>query len=191
MPKISVDAFKELMKLDGFDYVLKTKDFEPIRKDLPNIPQHHKDYFDERCGRMPRTNIFGFEYKGLKYKLFRNMGDGDCNDGNFGAVFAENEEKIVDLISSGDMETTIESLKSDDTRLSEEFCGKLAPYLVCFETVLSKYTEFEFLIFKILLENDCLYDLSVIDDRCEEYNDDDDEEDDDEEEEEDDDDVDN
>lgn len=177
MPRINVDEFKELMKLDGFDYSIVSKDSEPIRIDLPNIPEHHRDEFDDRREWLPRTNIFRFEYKGLKYKLLRNMGDGDCNDGNFGAVFAENDEKIVDIISSGDMETTVQSLKGDEPKLSKEFSEKLAPYLECFETVLSTYTEFEFLIFKILFENDCLYDLSVIEDRCEEYDDDEEEED--------------
>lgn len=175
MPKISVDEFKELLNIDGYEYTIQSKDSEPVRIDLPNMPEHHQENFTDRCQSLPSTNIFRFEHHGSKYKLLRNMGMGDCNDGNFGAVFAENDEKIVNLISSGDMETTIESLKSDDDdpKLDQEFCRKLTPYLECFETVLSGYTELEFLIFKVLVENNCLYDLSVIEDRCEGFNDED------------------
>lgn len=171
MPKISTEQFKELLKNDGFEYVLKSKVSEPIRIDFPNLPDHHQENFDDRHKWLPDSNVICFEYKGMKYKLLRNMGFADANDGNFGAVFDGNNEKVVDLISSGDMETTIKSVKTDDVKSNDEFTAKLAPYLICFEVVLHNCTELEYLIFKVFVENGFLYELSVIDERYE-YEDD-------------------
>lgn len=176
MPRISSDIFKEMLKKDGFKYVVKSRSSEPININLPNIPSWHKDEFEERREWLPDTTVICFESKGLNYKMLRNMGDADCNDGNFGAVYDGNNEIIVNLISSGDMETTIESLKTDDKKLGDDFVEKLSPYLTCFETILQNKTELEYLIFKILVENQCTYDLSVIEDWCDAHDAYDDEE---------------
>lgn len=178
MPRISSDLFKEILKNDGFEYVVKSRSSIPIDIDLPNIPSWHADEFEERREWLPDTTVICFESKGSKYKMLRNMGDADCNDGNFGAVYDENNKQIINLISSGDMETTIESLKTDDKKLDDNFIEKLSSYLTCFETVLQNQTELEYLIFKILVENQCTYDLSVIEDWCDAHDAYDDEEDD-------------
>lgn len=166
MPQISCDEFKELLKSDGFEYVVTSKHSEPITIDFPNLPEHHKSEFDEwRREQLPDSTVIWFEYKGLKYKLLRNMGVPDCNDGTFGAVYDENNVQILNLISSGDMETTIQSLKIDDQQLDEAFSKKIAPYVSCFEILLQTKTVLEYLAFKVLVETGGSYDPSVIDER--------------------------
>lgn len=51
--------------------------------------------------------VICFEYNGLKYKIRSNAGDADCNDGNFGAVYDVNNDKIMYLISSGDTQIAV------------------------------------------------------------------------------------
>lgn len=132
------------------------------------MPDWHRDEFEEwRHEILPDADVISFEYKGSNYKLLRNMGDADCNDGNFGAVLDGNNDKVLDVISSGDMETTLQSLKTDETKISDELQAKLSPYLRYFEVVLHGNTEFEYVVFKVFVENGCLYDIGDIDDRYE------------------------
>lgn len=178
MPRPTGELFEEILKNDGYEYVMTSKSTEPIDINFPNLPEWHRDEFEEwRQDMLPDVNIFCFEYKGSNYKLLKNNGDADCNDGMFGACFDGNNDKILDLLSTGDMETTIQSLKSDDIKLTDDLISKLSPYLQFFEVVLGNNTELEYLIFKILAENNCLYDFYGIDDRyCEDSEYDDDEE---------------
>lgn len=166
MPRPTAEKFEEILKNDGYEYVVTSESTEPIDINFPNLPQHHRNGFEEwRQEMLPDVNVFCFEYKGTNYKLLTNAGDADCNDGMFGALFDGNNEKILDLLSTGDMETTIQSLKSDDVKLTNDLISKLSPYLQFFEIVLGNNTELEYLIFKILAGNDCLYDFNGIDDR--------------------------
>lgn len=182
MPKVTGAKFREILNTDGYEYILISKNTEPIDINFPNLPHWHKEEFDEwRHEILPDATVIWFEYKGSQYKLLRNMGDADCNDGSFGALFDGNDDKILDLLSTGDMETTIESLKNDDTTMDADFSTKLTPYLRFFEVILKNNTQFEYLVFKVLVENDCLYDIDDIDDR---YNDESDDEQEEEEEEE-------
>lgn len=170
MAKVTSDRFKEVLKADGYTYIVKSKDKEPIDKDFPNLPTWHKEEFDEwRHKILPEATVIRFEYNESEYKLFINMGNGDCNDGTFGALFDVNNEKVLDLISSGDMESTVESLK-DDTKIADDFGTELSPYLSFFAVILKNSTELEYLVFKILVENNCLYEIDSLDndDRCNE-----------------------
>lgn len=174
MPKLSCDEFKELLKSDGFEYVVTSKDSEPIVITFPNLPEHHKCEFDEwRRDMLPDSTVIWFEYKGLKYKLLRNMGSPDCNDGTFGAVYDENNVQIANLTSTGDMETTIQSLKVNDEQLDDAFSKKIAPYVSCFDIILQTNSVLEYLIFKVSVETGGSYDPSVIDERYDSDDDDD------------------
>lgn len=77
------------------------------------------------------------------------------------------------------METTLQSLKTDEVKISDDLQAKLSPYLEYFEVVLPNNTEFEYVVFKVFVENGCLYDIGDIDERYE-YSLDDEEEDEDE-----------
>lgn len=72
---------------------------------------------------------------------------------------------IMDIISSGDMETTLQSLKTDDKKISDDLQEKISPYLLFFDAVLHSYTEFEYVAFKVLVENGCFYSISAIYDK--------------------------
>lgn len=168
MPQLSSAHFREILKNDDYTYVLTSKTTEPIDVNFPNMPSWHKDEFEEwRHEILPEADVVWFEYKGLNYKILRNAGDADCNDGNFGAVFDENNDKILDMLSSGDTETTMQALKPDNMKISDDLSTKLSPYLEFFRTVLHNNMEFEYLVFKILLENECfLLNIDEIDEQC-------------------------
>lgn len=162
-PNISSKGFREILKNDGYTYVIKSKSREPIDVNFPNLPSYHKDDFEGRRDNLPDSDVVLFEYKGSSYKLLRNMGNADTNDGNFGAIFDANNDKVLDLFSSGDMETTFESLKADETKVSADLQAKLPEYLAFFEVVLHGYTEFEYVAFKLFVENGFFFDINDID----------------------------
>lgn len=165
--EINSENFMEILKSDGYAYVLTSKSTEPINKNFPNMPNCHKRRMENSSyeSELPDANIFFFQYEGTSYKILRNMGDLDCNDGNFGAVFDRNNDKVLDIISSGDMETTLQSLKTDDKKISDDLQEKISPYLLFFDAVLHSYTEFEYVAFKVLVENGCFYSISAIYDK--------------------------
>lgn len=168
MKRPTSDRFREIIRNDGHTYTVSSKQSEPIDINYPNLPSWHKDEFEEwRHEILPDATVVCFEYNGANYKLTVNMGDMDCNDGNFGAVFDGNNEKVLDLLSTGDMETTIKSQKNNDPKLDDDFIEKLAPYWEYFEVVLANHTEFEYLVFKILVDNRCLVDIDGISGRFE------------------------
>lgn len=165
-------TFRELLKNDGYNYVVKYTDIEPIDENFPNLPDWHKEEFDERCDELPDVTSIFFKYKASNYTLLINTGDPDCNDGTFGVLFDADNDQIVDLISTGDKETTIKSVRNDDTKLNENFSTKLLRYLEYCKVILEKNTEFEYLIFKILVENGyALHNIDDIDDEFNENND--------------------
>lgn len=167
MPKASSVQFKEILKNDGYTYILKSKSSERIDMNFPNLPDWYKGEFKEwRPEMLLEATVTCFEYNGSDYKLYNNVGDADCSDGNFGAVFDENNEKVLDVISSGEMETLMKSLKSDDANISDDLIAQLSPYLQYFEVVLANNTEFEYVVFKVLVENNSfLADIIFIDER--------------------------
>lgn len=168
MKRPTSDRFREILNNDGYTYTVTSKQREPIDINYPNLPQWHKDEFEEwRHEILPDATVISFEYNGSNYKLTVNMGDADCNDGDFGAVFDDNNEKVLDILSTGDMETTIKSLINNDPKLADDFIKKLPSYLEFFEVVLANHTAFEYLVFKILAENRCLIDINEISGRFE------------------------
>lgn len=87
----------------------------------PNIPTHHienarleyadpADYFDS----IGKYYWFDFDVVGLvgeplPLRMVFNEGDGDCNDGLWGAVWNRNTEELVaNILSTGDSEATVE-----------------------------------------------------------------------------------
>lgn len=171
----SSKEFREILNEDGFAYVVTCKETEPIEIDFPNLPDWHKDEFEDwRQEMLPDSTVIWFEYKASNYKLLVNLGDADCNDGTFGALFDANNDKILDVSSTGDMESTLDLLKhEDDAKLDDNFLKKLSPYLEYFAIILENKTELEYLVFKVLVQNGCLYDISGIDERYHEDSDND------------------
>lgn len=166
MPKRSSNDFRRILKNDRCTYVVKSKHKEPIDINCPNLPTWHKEEFEEwRHEILPDANVVSFEYNGSEYKLLINMGDGDCNDGSFGALFDANNEKVLDVISSGDMESTIDSLKDDDVKIGDDLRTGILPYLEFFAIILRNSTELEYLVFKVMVENKFLFEIDDIDDR--------------------------
>jgi len=89
----------------------KTSDYT----ECPNTPEHHVEavkngrsfgkyyWFD--------FDIIGADNQQLELRMVLNEGDADCNDGFWGAVWERNtQELVVNILSSGDMETTIEAI---------------------------------------------------------------------------------
>lgn len=172
----SSEKFRKILSEDGYTYVITSKDTEGIYLNFPNLPDHHTEEFEEwRQDELPPTTVICFEYKASNYKLLTNLGFAECHDGAFGAMFDANNDKILDVSSSGDMESTIQSLK-DDKKLDDDFLKKLSPYLEYFQIILGNNTELEYLVFKVLVENDCLYQyhIDTIDEDIDEDNDNDD-----------------
>lgn len=164
--KPTPEAFSEILKNDDISFTVTSNETEPIEVNFPNLPDWHKEEFDEwRHEILPDSKVVCFEYEGSNYKLRINNGDADCNDGMFGALYDDDDEIIVNLKSTGDMETTIESVKDDDEEIDSDLSEQLSPYLQYFEVILENNTELEYLVFKVLLENNCLYDLSGLEDR--------------------------
>lgn len=168
MPKVSSENFRELLKNDGYAYVLISKSSMPTDINFPNMPDWHRDepgeWHNGRNVILPDADVICFEYNGSNYKLLVNAGYVLCNDGSFGALFdGNNDDKyLLDVISSGDSETTMQSLKTDDKKISDDLSIKLSPYLRFFEAFLHYSTELEYVIFKVLVENGCLYGIDDI-----------------------------
>ena len=83
--------------------------------DCPNIPEHHVFHAEDGLD-IGRYYWFDFDIVGadnerIQLRMALNEGDADCNDGFWGAVWERNTgERVVDILSSGDMETTIEAV---------------------------------------------------------------------------------
>ncbi|MEH1936712.1 MAG: hypothetical protein V7L14_24015 [Nostoc sp.] len=56
-------------------------------------------------------DIFGSDAKLISLRMVVNEGNADCNDGHWGAVWERNTKELVaDILSTGDMETTIKAV---------------------------------------------------------------------------------
>lgn len=174
MAKVSSENFRDILKNDEYAYVLTSKSTERIEMNFPNMPNWYKEEWNEWCYDVsPHADVICFEYKGLSnYKLLRNAGDPDRSfgtlfDGNFGAVFHGNKDKVLDILCSPNLKTTIQSLKAGDRKINDDLLVKLTPYLKFFEAVLHNNMELEYLVFKILVENGWFGDIGDIDRRLE------------------------
>lgn len=83
--------------------------------DCPNIPEHHvyhaQNGLDIGKYYWFDFNIVGSDDETMQLRMVVNVGDADCNDGLWGAVWERNTKELVaNIISSGDMETTIEAI---------------------------------------------------------------------------------
>jgi len=88
--------------------------------DCPNIPEHHLYHaqghendpnYDMGMYYWFDFDIVGMDGLSLPLRMVLNIGDADCNDGYWGAIWERNKEEIIaNIISSGDMETTLEAI---------------------------------------------------------------------------------
>jgi predicted DNA-binding WGR domain protein len=92
----------------------------------PNLPEHHQPdfYVDEDTSEkdfkmIRREHAFPYRWSDIaltdakgkewKLRLAYNTGDGDSNDGYWGAAWSlDDKRKVADISSTGDIETTIE-----------------------------------------------------------------------------------
>jgi hypothetical protein len=90
--------------------------------DCPNIPEHHiqnsqwdddpGDYLDN----VGKYYWFDFDVvlpnmEPLQLRMVFNVGDGDCNDGMWGAVWDRNtEDLIANILSTGDSTATVQMI---------------------------------------------------------------------------------
>lgn len=128
------DAFKKALKAQG---KLNNDDILiPVRlvsllgtctmveyPDIPNTPEWHSDQddYDDPADFLDRLSelecewvdfdIIEANHQSLPLRMVFNWGDGDCNDGFWGAVWERNTEELVaNIFSTGDCETTIEAV---------------------------------------------------------------------------------
>lgn len=91
--------------------------------DIPNTPIQHTDeddYSDPADFLEHLTSlecewvdfdIIDANHQSLPLRMVFNWGDGDCNDGFWGAVWERNTEELVaNILSTGDCETTIRAV---------------------------------------------------------------------------------
>lgn len=91
--------------------------------DIPNTPIQHSDQddYDDPADFLESLSelecewvdfdIIEANHQSLELRMVFNWGDGDCNDGFWGAVWERNTEELVaNIFSTGDCETTIEGV---------------------------------------------------------------------------------
>lgn len=94
--------------------------------DCPNMPDHHIE--NAKWGERYLRNAggyywFDFDIVGMggqviQCRMVYNEGDGDCNDGMWGAVWERNtEELIVNILSTGDSEATIQAVSEKHVKM--------------------------------------------------------------------------
>jgi hypothetical protein len=132
--EILKDAFKKALKAQG-----KLHDNDPLipvrlvsllgkctmseYPDIPNTPIYHSDQdewddpeaFVEHLRYLECEwvdfDIIDANHQFLPLRMVFNWGDGDTNDGFWGAVWERNTEELVaNILSTGDCETTIEAV---------------------------------------------------------------------------------
>lgn len=166
MSDMSSDNFREIFKNDGYAYALTSKSTEPIDINFPNMPEWYKDEWELWIrDSLPAIDVVLSEYNGSNYKLLSNASECFCNEGTYGALFDSDNEQILDMISFGDTQSLLHSLKADDTRIGDDLLAKVFPYVEEIEVHLHSNTEFEYLVFKVLVENTILYNFDWIDQR--------------------------
>ncbi len=93
--------------------------------DCPNTPEQHgedldgydddfvTDHLEMLICEWVDFDIISLDNQFLPLRMVFNWGDGDCNDGFWGAVWERNTEELVaNILSTGDCETTIEAVSS-------------------------------------------------------------------------------
>lgn len=102
--------------------------------ECPNIPDHHRrnakdstrlyrehpsKYFDN-IGQYYWVDfdIITSDKLTMKLRMVVNVGDADCNDGQWGEVWQRNTGKpVAQILSTGDMETTVQTSSSELDKL--------------------------------------------------------------------------
>lgn len=89
----------------------------PAYIDCPNTPDHYiekaRHPYLHNVGKYYwfDFDILGSDAKLISLRMVVNEGDADCNDGHWGAVWERNtKELVVNILSTGDMETTIKAV---------------------------------------------------------------------------------
>lgn len=78
-------------------------------------------------------------------------------------MYDSNNEKILDIVLCGDTDSIIHSLRTDDIAISNDLLHQVSPYLKLLHISLYNNTEFEYVVFKVLMESDCLCDIDDLD----------------------------
>jgi hypothetical protein len=97
--------------------------------DAINLPDHHRDALPDRLTTLPAYTGFDATFalgdQNIPVRVVFNSGDGDSNDGFWGAVWCKSSgKKLVDLISSGDMQTTFTAVAQPEI---DQFEAKAQP----------------------------------------------------------------
>lgn len=97
----------------------------------PNIPEHHienSQWYDPPSQYFRYTGkYYWFDFDvaypntpPLQLRMVVNEGDGDCNDGMWGAVWERNTESLVaNILSTGDSEATVQAISQQHINLYE------------------------------------------------------------------------
>lgn len=94
------NIYRDFLKNDGCDYLLLSKsDYHDIDENFPNLAFTHTVEFDGDA--IAYAKIIQLRYKEINYKMLINSGCADTNDGLFGAVYDNNNEIVINIISSG------------------------------------------------------------------------------------------
>ena len=99
--------------------------------DCPNFPEHHIDnsqdeedpseYLDE-IGEYHwfDFDIIGLKKESLQLRLVLNQGDGDCNDGIWGAVWERNTAEIIaNILNTGGEQSTVQAVSKPFIEICE------------------------------------------------------------------------
>ncbi|MBD1844268.1 hypothetical protein H6F89_12865 [Cyanobacteria bacterium FACHB-63] len=99
--------------------------------DCPNIPEHHVEnsqWYDppaQYLRRVGKYSWFDFDVaypntQPLQLRMVVNEGDGDCNDGMWGAVWERNTEALIaNILSTGDSEAPVQAITQEHINLYE------------------------------------------------------------------------
>ncbi|MGB3513929.1 MAG: hypothetical protein WBA93_32920 [Microcoleaceae cyanobacterium] len=103
--------------------------------DCPNIPNHHLDivedymsypdydddpeYYDQGRYHWFDFDLVGTEQGYLPLRMVFNEGDGDCNDGYWGAIWERNTEDIIANIICGNDISTVEAISEQHIDIYE------------------------------------------------------------------------
>ncbi|MGB3513928.1 MAG: hypothetical protein WBA93_32915 [Microcoleaceae cyanobacterium] len=126
--------------------------------DCPNIPDHHlyhaeghKDDPDYDMGRYFwfDFDIVGMDGEYLPLRMVFNEGDADCNDGFWGVVWERNTEEIIaNIISSGDMETTVEVISKKHIDMYES--QEIVVPTIFYNTIVANDTKLEKILYLVM-----------------------------------------
>lgn len=130
IPKFIKQAFNEAGRANDDELLIPVRPVALLGScstaayaDCPNLPQHHIDnsqgnHAADYLNRVGRYYWFDFDVVGqneapLPLRMVFNEGDGDCNDGLWGAVWQRHtKELIANILSTGDSEATVAVLST-------------------------------------------------------------------------------